>query len=150
MGFRNLCAECFLVAPLHLDVKLACNLFARLYRMRFRCLGLSMEEPEAQLLVRWQNRAATALGLLRRWLSQQGWQEVQPWSWRNTNRHCLQAEKTLSLLANDMQKQLHAIRYHWRAQHFLEWSVGHRHEARDLAPVTSTTKSHEPSSRVKP
>ena len=65
---------------LHLDVKLACNLFARLCRRRFRCLNLKRENPETQPLVSWQNRAATALGLLRRWLRQQGWQESQPWT----------------------------------------------------------------------
>ena len=39
--------------------------------------------------------------------------------------------------SNDLQKLLHAIRYQRRAQHFLEWSLGHRHEARDLVAKKS-------------
>ena len=110
---------------LHLDVKVASGLFARLCRRRHR-----------GIVTRWHDRAASSVGLLRRWLKEQGWRESRPWVWRHGNAHSSAEERVLSLEApcseQVLSRQLHALRYQWRAQHFLDWALGARHEARDL------------------
>ena len=121
---------------LHLDIKVASGLFARLCRRRNRCLENRRRFPNAKPLLEWHDRAASSVGLLRRWLKEQGWSVLRPWIWRHGNVHCHASERTLSLegpcVAQVLSRQLHALRYQWRAQHFLDWALGSRHEARDL------------------
>ena len=88
------------------------------------------------LCFEWHNRAASSVGLLRRWLKEQGWCVLGPWVWRHSNAYSHASERMLSLegpcVTQDLSRQLHALRYQWRAQHFLGWALGSRHETRDL------------------
>ena len=75
--------------------------------------------------LQWQNKAATSLGLLRRWLAKDGWTELKPWVWQHTNAHSRPQESRLSLEHRNalVPKLEHAIRHQWRAQQFLTWSL---------------------------
>ena len=118
---------------LDLRIKAGLGLFRKVARRRHKSLEAQAAGREA-LQFRWQNKAATTVGLLRRWLASDGWTETRPWVWKHTNAHSRPADSVISLERRNFRvpKLEHAIRHLWRAQQFLSWSLGDRHEARDL------------------
>ena len=76
-------------------------------------------------LLTWHNRPASCIGLLRRWLRSQQWEEVRPWIWQ-----C--GQNQLRLDAGHVAHGCHLIRQQWRKQQFLGWLAGTRHEAVEM------------------
>ena len=102
MANENIRKICY-GAAVYLDVVWATRMFHAVIRLR-------------QSGCAWQNKAATCVGLLRRWLANNGWEH---------------------LCAEDSQQQpislaLHNIRQQWRRQQFIHWLRGKRHEAHFL------------------
>ena len=114
MANENIRKICY-GAAVHLDVVWATRMFRAVIRLR-------------QSGCAWQNKAATCVGLLRRWLVNNGWAEVGPWSWHN-GRERLCAEVSQQ---QPVALALHNIRQQWRRQQFILWLRGKRHEAHFL------------------
>ena len=127
-------------ASLHLDVRTACTLLKRVAIRKVRQDAAAVPVPQFARLT-WQNKAATSLGLLRRWLAGQGWTEAEPWFWHHPFTYCAPCECVLDLRRPGLlPAALHAVRAQWRAGHFATWVMGPRHEVRDL---TSRFSRHE-------
>ena len=88
--------------------------------------------------VEWHNGAFTTTGLLRRFLTKEGWTTTAPWQFvHNSGDDLWNGASTLEdlLISAYLSKDLHALRT-WRHNRINEWIQDERHEAEAALDVS--------------
>lgn len=101
--------------------------------LKLRAVSNMIRRASRQLqkgILKWRSRPSTTTGLLRKFLTKEGWTAQAPWQFRHSSAHGLPAEREINLRqTSDLLKDLHAVRTQWCHNRVSEWVSGSRHEA---------------------